>query len=221
MGPIRWIWQLLPEDVELIETTRAAHPESNIGLLVEIRGIAKVLDDRGNYVDVVPIKDGGGQIEIEVSQWESLLKQIGYDVPPSTSGLAGISSLGHSSWQEASNSLQEARSHHRAGEDYSALRQCLSSLEGLIDSPYDKKSWEGQLSSLPNQKADAIAELFSGLATFCNRVGHHRDRNERDVDGNLVPMPLDHWEADLVLGAAQFILAYAMRLRATEILGLD
>jgi hypothetical protein len=31
-------------------------------------------------------------------------------------------------------------------------------------------------------------------------------------------MPLDHWEADLVVGAAQFVTAYALRLRMAGIL---
>jgi hypothetical protein len=58
-----------------------------------------------------------------------------------------------------------------------------------------------------------IAALLSGLATYCNKVGHHSDREWRDESGDLQPMPLDQWEADLAVAVSQFALTYALRLR--------
>jgi hypothetical protein len=155
---------------------------------------------------------------IELSQWERLLQNLEYSLPPSHPALAGLPSLDHPSWKDATARLQNARSHHRSGEDYDALRECLSALEAVVHAPYNKESWKQRLTKLPDQKAEGLAELFSGVATYCNRVGHHRDRNARNAAGDLAPMPLDHWEADLMLGAAQFVLTYAIRLRTAGML---
>jgi hypothetical protein len=45
-----------------------------------------------------------------------------------------------------------------------------------------------------------------------NKIGHHKDRKDRDAMGNLIEMPLNHWEAELALAASQVLLAYAIRL---------
>ena len=217
-GPIRWLWEVLPEDVEMVEAARAVQPAAPIYFQVDVRGIAKLLDSNGGAVDIVSIRGATSQLVVELSQWERLLQQLGYSLPPSQSLLAGAATLEHPSWKEATTRLANARSHHRSGEDYDALRECLSSLEAVVHAPYNKESWKRQLASLPEQKADGIAELLSGLATYCNRVGHHRDRVDRNAAGDLSAMPLEHWETDVVLGSAQFVLAYAVRLRGAGIL---
>lgn len=217
-GPTRWLWEVLPEDVEMVEAARAVQPTAPIYFQVDVRGIAKLLDPNGGWVDIVSIRGATSQLVVELSQWERLLQQLDYNLPPSQSVLAGAATLEHPSWKEAMTRLANARSHHRGGEDYDALRECLSSLEAVVNAPYNKESWKRQLASLPEQKADGIAELLSGLATYCNRVGHHRDRADRNAAGDLSAMPLEHWEADVVLGSAQFALAYAMRLRGAGIL---
>lgn len=217
-GPARWLWELLPEDVERVEMARAVQPAAPIYFQVDVRGIAKLLDPDGSAVDVVTIRGATSQLIVELSQWERLLHQLDYSLPPSHPALAGLPSLEHPSWKDATTRLQNARSHHRSGEDYDALRECLSALEAVVHAPYNKESWKRQLASLPEQKAEALAELFSGIATYCNRVGHHRDRSERNTAGDLSPMPLEHWEADLMVGTAQFVLAYAVRLRSVGIL---
>jgi hypothetical protein len=80
--------------------------------------------------------------------------------------------------------------------------------------------WKSRFPSLSTQKVSGLAELFSGLATYSNRIGHHRSKIERDHTGGLQQIPLDHWEAELVVGATQFLLAYALRLRSTDLLNL-
>jgi hypothetical protein len=216
-GPVSWLWELLVEDVERVEMARAAQPNAPIFFLVEVHGIAKLVEPSGRF-DVVAVWGETPLLSVEVSKWERLLQQLGYSVPPSHLGLAGPACLEHPSWREAMKRLDNARLHHRSGEDYDALRVCLSALEAVVSNPYKADSWKRRLTSLPDQKAEGIAELLSGLATYCNKIGHHRSLADRDDAGDLLVMPLDHWEADVVLGSAQFTLSYALRLREQGIL---
>lgn len=217
-GPARWLWELLPEDVEMVEAAREAQPAVPIHFQVDVDGIAKLVGPHEEVVDVVSVRGATSQLLVERSQWERLLQQLDYTLPPSQGVLAGATTLEHPSWKEATTRLANARSHHRSGEDYDALRECLSSLEAVVPAPYNKESWKQQLSSLPEQKADGIAELLSGIGTYCNRIGHHRDRSDRNPAGDFSVMPLEHWEADVVLGCAQFLLGYALRLRSSGVL---
>jgi hypothetical protein len=89
-----------------------------------------------------------------------------------------------------------------------------------VGSTLDKHWWHST-SARPKLNActlQGLAELFSGLATYLNKVGHHRESKASDPDGELKAMPLEHWETGLAVGAAQFITAYALRLRASGIL---
>src|SRR5258708_25766696 len=213
-GPARWRWVVQPEDVETVERVRAAQPSSPLYFDVQVEGIAKVIDRQsGQTADIVTLRGSGSQLSIEHSKWDRLLGSLGYGTSRSLAALAGRGATDHPSWEFAEKALAAARTHHRAREDYDALRDCLSSLEMLVTAPYSVASWKPLLTALPGQKATGIAELLSGLATYCNKIGHHRDRQRRDSDGNLPPQPLDHWEADLILGAMQFVLAHAVRLR--------
>ena len=151
---------------------------------------------------------------MELSHWERLVQALGYSVPPSQASLVGPATRDHPSWTDATGRLANARSHLRHGEDYDALRESLGAVEALVTAPYSAGSWRPLLASLPAQKADGLAELFSGFATFCNKIGHHRERSERDGAGDLPAMPLDHWEADIAVALAQYVLTYASRLRA-------
>lgn len=213
-GPARWRWVVQPEDVEKVERIRAAQPSLPLRFDIQVEGIVKMIDRQaGQIADILTLRGGSPQLSIEHSQWDRLLGSLGYGTPPSLAALAGRAATDHPSWEFAEKTLAAARTHHRAGEDYDALRDCLSSLEMLVTAPYNVASWKPLLTALPGQKATGMAELLSGLATYCNKIGHHRDRQRRDSDGNLPPQPLDHWEADLILGATQFVLAYALRLR--------
>ncbi|MHB8289271.1 MAG: hypothetical protein ACYDEY_08555 [Acidimicrobiales bacterium] len=106
----------------------------------------------------------------------------------------------------------------RTGEDYDALRECLSAFEGLVTTPYSASSWKALVTTVPEQKADGLAEPFSGFARLCNKIGHHRDRVNRDSSGDLPTMRLDHWEADAAVGVAQLLPAYSSRLRTGRLL---
>jgi len=218
-GPANWLWELLPEDVELAESSHSHQANSPFHFKLEIKGIAKMHLPKGELSDIVSLRCSNSQFTIELSHWERLMQSLEYKLPPSHAALAGLSALQHPSWDDATKRLGAARSHLRAGEDYDALRDCLSTLESLVSPPYAADAWMKQLTALPEQKATGLAELFSGMAMYCNKIGHHRSRKERDAGNDLPQMPLDHWEADLAVGATQFVTAYALRLRASGILG--
>lgn len=218
-GPAYWLWELVPEDIERAESTHSQQANSPFFFTLEINGIAKMcLANTGEVLDLVPLRGSNPQFTIELSLWERLMQSLEYKLPPTHAALAGLSALQHPSWNDASNRLGPARTHLRAGEGYNALRDCLSTLESLVSQPYAAESWRKKLTSLPDQKAAGLAELFSGMAMYCNKIGHHRSRNEKDAGDALPQMPLDQWEADLAVGAAQFVTAYALRLRSSGIL---
>jgi hypothetical protein len=213
-GPTNWLWEVPPEAVEIAESAHSQQANAPFHFQLQISGIVKMHLPSGEFVDLVPLRSSATQLKIELSQWENLMQSLGYKLPPSQAALIGLSATQHPSWSDATARLTDARTHLRAGEDYDALRACLSTLESLVSAPYSAEEWKKRLSSMSDQKATGIAQLLSGVAMYCNKVGHHRSRQERDGSDDLLQMPLDHWEADLVVGATQFVAAYALRLRA-------
>lgn len=157
--------------------------------------------------------ESAGNIVLEMPKWDRMMKSLGFAVDAPALGFTDRVTAEHPSWQFAMQVTERARTHYRNGEDYDALRDCLNGLEALVTAPYHAASWRPLLKGLPGQKAEGIAQLLSGVATYCNKIGHHRDRERRDAEGNLPAQPLDHWETDLIIGVAHYILAYAVRLR--------
>jgi hypothetical protein len=217
-GRSTWTWEVTQEDVETVERTRSGQAAAPISLYFNVTGIAKLIDESGRFLDLVPIQCADAYHQMELSHWERLISALGYGVPPSQAALVGTATQEHPSWGDAERRLANARSHLRKGEDYDALRQSLSAIEALVTAPYNVNSWKPLLIALPAQKADGLAELLSGFATFCNRIGHHRERSSRDGSGDLATMPLDHWEADIAVALAQYVLTYASRLRMGHVL---
>jgi hypothetical protein len=214
-----WRWVIGASDVAVVERIRAMQPDSPLHLAVEVEGIVKVTHARsGQLVNVITLRGEASGLLLEMPKWDRLLKSLGYAVNGPAQAIADRATTEHPSWRAATLVTDMARAHYRNGEDYDALRDVLSGLEVLVTAPYNLASWKPLLEQLPKQKADGIAELLSGLATYCNKIGHHRDRERRDADGSLPAQPLDHWETDLIIGAAQFVLTYALRLRAAGLL---
>ncbi len=214
----RWIWEVRPEDVELVDQARSNQPSAPLYFHVDISGIAKFIDDSGQLHDLIAIRSADPQLQVELSHWDRLIRALGYTVPPSQVSVVTRVTLEHPAWANATKQLENARQHLRHGEDYDALRECLSALEGLVSAPYNTESWKSSFTSVQDQKADGLAELLSGFATYCNKVGHHRERENRNDSGDLPVMPLDHWEADLAVAVAQYLLTYAFRLRSNGVL---
>ncbi len=213
-----WLWEVHEEDVELVDQARSNQPSAPIYFSLDISGIGKLIDGNGQLCDLIAVRSAGQQLQVELSHWDRLLQALGYTVPPSQASVVTRGTLEHRAWADATKRLENARLHLRHGEDYDALRECLSALEGLVSAPYSAPSWRSRLASLQDQKADGIAELLSGFATYCNRIGHHRERQNRNDAGDLPVMPLDHWEADLAVAVAQYLLTYASRLRSNGVL---
>lgn len=217
-GTWTWMWEVRDEDVELVDQARSNQPSAPLSFHVDISGIAKLIDDSGKFHDFIAVRSAGPPLQVELSHWDRLLLALGYTVPPSQVSLVTRGTLEHPAWAAATGALKNARLHLRHGEGYDALRECLSALEGLVSAPYNTPSWKSHFTSVQDQKADGLAELLSGFATYCNKIGHHRERQNRDAAGDLPAMPLDHWEADLAVAVAQYLLTYAFRLRSNGVL---
>jgi len=219
-GPAQWQWELLPEDVEHIENDPTVSANGIVGFQVGVNGLAKVTDAAsGAFLgDICRLSGSAPQVTLEISEWERLIGSIGYRLPSSQGSFASGVSRENPAWGATISRLSKARQHHRRGEDDDALRDCLNAFEALTAKPYSSDQWKQRFNSMPEQKARGLAELFSGLASFCNTVGHHRSDAGRDAEGNYPSVPLDHWEADLILGASQFLLTYALRLKAADLL---
>jgi hypothetical protein len=62
--------------------------------------------------------------------------------------------------------------------------------------------------------------LLTGVSTYLNKVGHHRNSKMKNEDGNLVHIPLDQYEAELLLGISQLIVTYLkIKRRLNGLLG--
>src|SRR5579883_991503 len=208
-----WMWEVRSEDVEAVDQARSNQPNAPIYFHVDVSGIGKLVGDNGQLYDLIAVRSAGQQLKVELSHWDRLLTALDYAVPPTQASLVGRGTQEHPAWADAERRLNNARLHLRHGEDYDALRDALSAVEALVSAPYAVSSWKPLLTAVPAQKVDGLAELFSGFATFCNKIGHHRERSNRDGAGDLAPMPLDHWEAETAVAMAQYVLTYASRLR--------
>lgn len=205
-GEVEWSWALRPEDLEGIEVGQQDAAKNPRYFKVNALGIIQLPE--GTFTVT-----GEGNFEVALSEWIEYLGALGYGVPPSLSGLATAAALAHPSWSEAEKRLKSARDHLRAGEDYVALTACLGEFEKVVSKPYLPESWLPLVEAEPKQKQDGVAGLLAAHCTYLNRVGYHKDWKARDPMGNLMEMPLSHWEADLALAASQIWLAYALRLK--------
>ena len=204
---VSWPWQLTPEDIELVERTRSHEQGAPVWLSLRVEAIAQL--ESGTFGVA-----GNSGFRIEISKWQTLLKAIGFTVGPSGVVALSSASLDDASWREAEKRLEGAREHLREGEDYAALEWCLGELGHLVSRPYIIDNWKNSvLAGMAEQKRDSLAAWMGGLGTALNRVGHHKDRKDRDEAGDLKEMPLDHWEAELIVQSTHFALAYALRLR--------
>jgi hypothetical protein len=205
-GEVEWLWRLRPEDLEGIEQGQQDGAKSPRYFKVNVEGIVQIPD--GTFTVT-----GEGNFEVPVSEWTEYLTSLGYGVPPSVSSLLAAGGASHTSWLEAEKRLAPARARLCAGEDYIALTACLGEFEKVESKPYMATSWLPLLQSEPAQKRDGVAGLLAAHCTYLNRVGYHKDWKDRDAMGDLIEMPLNHWEAELALAASQVLLAYAIRLK--------
>lgn len=208
-GQVQWFWWLMPEDIEGIEAARADSPQAPLGFKVEVEGIMEV---QGQIAGAVTVT-GEGHVQIPVSEWQVILDQFGYGVPPTAAALAGLASVTHPSWVDAEKRLKAARDHLRAGDGHVALTECLSQFERVAPAPYVAASWNKLVEGMPDQKTSSITALLAAHCQYLNRVGHHRGRKPPPGQDELQQMPLKQWEAELAVATSQYLLTYALRLK--------
>lgn len=203
-GTVKWLWRLLPEEIEAVEAAQVP-AEGPLHLWLHIAGIAEV--------DGVSVPlTGDQQIELSLTEWRRIQVDLAYQVPSSQERLLSPANLQSPAWRYAAEHLIKARGRLAAGEGYDAMQDVLGDFESLVSGPYKVEAWEAWLAELPEQKADSIANLLAGYCTYLNRVGHHRARAGRAEDGRLPSMPVDHWEAELAVAIGHYLLAYARRI---------
>jgi hypothetical protein len=207
-GTVRWLWRLLPEDLDRIERFRHDNPRVGPTFRIEVKGIIHAVDSGP------PQSVGGeGTFQVPLSDWEDYLISLGYGVPLAVSESTAMSFMNHPSWAAATTNLELARKRLATGDDYLALEACLSQFEAVVTKPYDTDAWSKLVERMPAQKANSVKALLAAHCQYLNRVGHHRDRQAAAGEDNLQQMPLNHWEAQSAVATSQFLLAYAIRLR--------
>jgi hypothetical protein len=201
-GP--WRWFIDRVQLSSIEDTRGG---SDLVLAIRGTGIGNVaLTDGESEMSAIYC---GMHTTVPHSTWERILTQLKYE--PAVA-LYLPKSLAHwPEWQHAILASQDAVRVVSRGETHSALQRCLGLLEKLHAAPYAPESWVGFF-DVDKSKEVGLKALIAGVATYLNKVGHHRSRTERDATGDLVQSSVDHYEAEILVAMTQLILAYIQRL---------
>lgn len=206
-----WEWIFDLNDISALEGARSG----DIFFDIVVKAIVELRENGNKIVPII----GSQQIRISESDWIGFIRHFGYStkygmtIPPSL--------LNDKSWLKAYELLDEARERMQRGKTYDALRQCLSTIESYMDfgkdrgGPYSEKVWEELLQDITPQKKESIVKLITGVSTYLNKVGHHRNSKQKD-NGNLAPIPLDQYETEIMLGISQLVVTYLERLSEGE-----
>lgn len=200
-----WEWRLSAGDAEQVERGRTpTAQEVLIGL--EVRGIA-VADGRTRGFAAET------QLGIVASDWVDLLARWGDGTPASLTDLAGRSLTDAPSWAAARHRVAVARRHLSLGEDAQALSSIYRLFDEVARNPY-KHAWDHLARpDLPLEKQEAMAGLLRATASALNKLGRHPG-DEITADGRRAMLPLDHWEAELLVAVGQVLLVGVDRWRA-------
>lgn len=200
-GHYTWDWVFDSNDISAIEVVRSG----DIVFEIEAKAIVEISENGNMTIPII----GREQVRFSESDWISFIGNLGYStkygmsLPPSL--------LNDKCWIQAYELLDDAREHMQRGKTYDALRQCLSTIESYMDygkergGPYSEIVWEELLQDITPQKKDGILKLITGVSTYLNRVGHHRNSKLKD-NGNLTTIPLNQYEAELMLGISQLVV---------------
>ncbi len=71
--------------------------------------------------------------------------------------------------------------------------------------------WKGTFDVDENKDA-ALQRLTAGIASYLNKVGHHRSRTETDEQGDWKESPVDHYEAEVLVSMTQLLVACLARV---------
>ncbi|SFM42120.1 hypothetical protein SAMN03159341_13222 [Paenibacillus sp. 1_12] len=207
-GQNKWDWIFDSNDISALEGVRSG----DVGFEIEIKAIVQISENGNKMMPLI----GKEHVRFSESDWISFTRHFGYStkfgmsLPPSL--------LNDKSWIQAYELLEDAREHMQRGKTYDALRQCLSTIESYMDygkdrsGPYSEKVWDELLLDITPQKKAGITGLLAGTSTYLNKIGHHRNSKQKD-DGNLATIPLDQYEAELMMGISQLVVTYLEKLR--------
>ncbi|MEF3302499.1 hypothetical protein [Paenibacillus sp. GYB003] len=203
-----WDWVFDSNDISALEGVRSG----DVYFTIEVKALVEV---RENGIKIIPVS-GSQQIRIAETDWLQFIRSFGYSTKH---GMTLPSSLlNDTCWLRAYELLDDAREHLQRGKTYDALRQCLSTLESYTDygrdrgGPYSEKVWDELLGDITPQKKEGIIKLITGVSTYLNKVGHHRNSKMKD-NGNLTSVPLDQYEAELLISITQLVVTYLERLK--------
>ncbi|GMK39061.1 hypothetical protein PCCS19_21150 [Paenibacillus sp. CCS19] len=207
-GYREWEWIFDSNDISALEGVRSG----DLHFSIEVKALVEVRENGNKIIQIT----GSQQIKISESDWIRFIRQFGYSTKY---GMTLPSSLlNDTSWTQAYEHLELAREHMQRGFTYDALRQCLSIIESYTDvgngrgGPYMAKSWEMFLEDVTDQKKSGIIGLLTGVSTYLNKIGHHRNSAHRE-NGNLPPVAVDQYEAELLLGISQLVVTYLEKLK--------
>ncbi len=201
----RWVWILLPEDVEAIERDRAAYAANPLSLRLRAEGAAVLDGTTWGFAGDLPFR-------IPAPEWVGLLDRLGYATAPSLVAIAGPSVVGDLTWADAEGRLAEARRFLRLGESREALEAAYHAFDEVARNPY-RATWRMFVAGMPAEKADAVRDLLRAHATCLNKLGRH-PATTRDETQDRPRLPVDQWEAELGVATSQLLLTHALRLRA-------
>lgn len=205
---VSWDWFLPPDQLEQLERDRAPHSSHAFALRLRVAGVLRLGDE---------VLGVGGETSIDLSaaEWSGLLPRLGYATAPGVSTLAaGIAAGRHPSWREAEEQLAPARRALHAGEERAALAAAFTEFERLVARPYLAGEWDDAIVDMPTAKRKEFAKLLAAHAGLISRVGRHLSADETTATADRVELPLDYWEAELLLAASQLFLTFALRARA-------
>lgn len=208
---VKWNWGLLAQDISALEAHRQGR---DLQICFSLHGICQENDG------CITSFFGDGFTTIPLTEWEKVLEKYtmannkAIQVPPSLF-------IDHS-WAAATEKMKNVNQLLNRGETRQALEQCLSLFESYITNPYSRSNWEACIVKWENpQRRDGLISLFSGISTFLNKIGHHRSRAERDENDQLISMPVDQYEAEIMKLMTHLAMVYLERLKSSGTLVLN
>lgn len=203
---VSWDWFLPPDEIEQTERDRAPNSANALPLRFRAAGLLRV-DEQ-----VVGVA-GDTSIEMSAGEWSAHLRTLRYETAPAVVALAREAAARHASWSEAEQRLRPAREALRTGGERAALAGAFKEFERLANYPYRADEWEAVLAQMPAAKGQQLRKLLAAHSGMLSRVGRHLDSEADEQSGERGELPLEYWEAELLIAASQLLLAYALRLR--------
>ena len=156
---------------------------------------------------------GETSIELSADEWNTHLRTLRHETAPAIVALVREAAGRHPSWSEAEQRLRSAREALRTGSERVALAAAFKEFERLAAYPYRADEWKAVLADMPDAKGQQLRELLAAHSELLSRVGRHLDSEADGQTGERSELPLEYWEAELLIAASQVLLAYALRLR--------